>query len=77
MKVSDLLGSIDQYRGNLETVLFTHFDDKMGCPIAIDKFSIYDVLNISGMVSFRVSKIISWYTFYDDDNVETILVVQI
>ncbi len=77
MIVSDLLGSIDGFRGTINTVMFTHFDIDMGCPIMLDKYFIDDIMTLGKYTHYRISKVISWYTFYDDDNCNDILIVQI
>lgn len=77
MIVSDLLGSIDQVRGDLQTVMFTHYDSDMGCPIMIDRYPIDEIMTSAKYTQFRISKIISWYTYYDDDNFIDNIVIQI
>lgn len=77
MIVSDLLGSIDGFRGAINTVMFTTFDLDMGCPIMLDKYLVDDIMTSSKYTNYRISKVISWYTFYDDDNADYILIVQI
>jgi hypothetical protein len=77
MIVSDLLGSIDQIRGDLQTVMFTHYDEDMGCLVMIDRYSIEDIMTSAKYTQFRISKIISWYTYYDDDNFIDNIVIQI
>lgn len=77
MIVSDLLGTFDQIRGDLQIVVFTHYDSDIGMPIMIDQYSIEDIMKSAEYTQFRISKIISWYVFYDDDNLIYIVVIQI
>ena len=74
MTVSDLLGSIDQIRGDLQTVMFTHYDADMGCPLMIDRYPIEDIMTGAKYTQFRISKIISWYTYYDDNFIDNIVI---
>lgn len=77
MIVSDLLGLIDKTRGDLHTVMFIHYDVDFGGMIETNRYSIEEIMTSAEHTQFRISKIISWFTYYDDDNLIDNVVIQI